>query len=95
VLASAGYPERSTSGDPISGLERIPPDVYVTHAATAATQDGAIVTAGGRVLSVTALGLDAAAARDRAYAAADMIEIPGRQLRRDIALNVAELGRAR
>ena len=95
VLASAGYPERSSSGDPITGFERLAPDVCVTHAATARAPDGSIVTAGGRVLSVTALGADGAAARDRAYAAADMIEFPGRQLRRDIALRVAELGRAR
>ena len=46
-----------------------------------------MVTAGGRVLNVTALGEDAAAARDAAYAAADMIEFDGRQLRRDIALH--------
>ena len=95
VLASAGYPESFSNGDPISGLELVPPDVYVTHAATARTEDGAIVTAGGRVLSITALGVDGADARARAYAAADMIEFPGRQLRRDIALKVAELGRAR
>jgi len=47
------------------------------------------VTAGGRVLAVTALGADAAAARAAAYAAADMIEFAGKQMRRDIALGVA------
>ncbi len=86
VLASAGYPESSSSGDPISGLERVSDGVQVTHAGTARSADGAIVTAGGRVLSVTALGADAAAARDCAYAAADMIQFDGKQLRRDIAL---------
>jgi phosphoribosylamine--glycine ligase len=60
--------------------------VHVTHAGTASTDDGEIVTAGGRVLSVTALGPDAAAGRAAAYAAADMIEFDGRQLRRDVAL---------
>jgi phosphoribosylamine--glycine ligase len=95
VMASAGYPEGSSSGDAISGLDRVPGDVFVTHAGTALGPDGRIVTAGGRVLSVTALGGDAATARDRAYAAADMIEFRGRQLRRDIALRVAELGHAR
>jgi phosphoribosylamine--glycine ligase len=84
VLASAGYPESSSSGDLISGLEALPGDVEVTHAGTA-RRDGELVTAGGRVLNVTGLGADAQAARDAAYAAADMIEFPGRQLRRDIA----------
>jgi phosphoribosylamine--glycine ligase len=84
VLASAGYPESSSSGDVISGLERLPREVEVTHAGTA-RHDGQIVTAGGRVLGVTALGEDADGARAAAYAAADMIEFRGRQLRRDIA----------
>jgi phosphoribosylamine--glycine ligase len=95
VMASRGYPGSSSSGDPITGLDRVPDDVFVTHAGTARAPDGTIVTAGGRVLNVTALGADAAAARDRAYAAADMIEFPGKQLRRDIALRVAEVGHAR
>ncbi len=85
VLASRGYPEASSSGDVIRGLERIPPDIYVTHAGTVRRDDGAIVTAGGRVLGVTALGPDADSARTAAYAAADMIEFDGKQLRRDIA----------
>jgi phosphoribosylamine---glycine ligase len=89
VLASRGYPETSSSGDPITGLDRVPNDVYVTHAATARAPDGEIVTAGGRVLSVTALGADASAARAAAYAAADMIDFPGKQLRRDVALRAA------
>jgi phosphoribosylamine--glycine ligase len=86
VLASAGYPASSSSGDVISGLEDVPDDVEVTHAGTARREDGAIVTAGGRVLNVTGLGSDVAAARDAAYAAADLITFEGRQLRRDIAL---------
>jgi phosphoribosylamine--glycine ligase len=86
VLASRGYPESSSSGAVISGLDRVPGDVIVTHAATARSPDGHILTAGGRVLSVTALGPDLAAARAGAYAAADMITFEGRQLRRDIAL---------
>jgi phosphoribosylamine--glycine ligase len=86
VLASAGYPQSSSSGDVISGLDDVPADVEVTHAGTAKSGD-AIVTAGGRVLNVTALGEDVPAARDAAYAAADMIEFDGRQLRRDIALH--------
>ena len=86
VLASRGYPESSSSGDVISGLDRVPDGVEVTHAGTAEA-GGAVVTAGGRVLNVTALGDDVGAARDAAYAAADMIEFDGRQLRRDIALH--------
>ena len=86
VLASRGYPESSSSGDVISGLDQVPADVEVLHAGTAES-GGAIVTAGGRVLNVTALGEDVRAARDAAYAAADMIEFDGRQLRRDIALH--------
>ena len=89
VLASDGYPESSSSGDRITGLDRIPDGVFVTHAATARSDDGAIVTAGGRVLNVTALATDVAAARAAAYAAADMIDFPGKQLRRDIALRAA------
>jgi phosphoribosylamine--glycine ligase len=89
VLASRGYPESSSEGDPIAGLDRIPADgVYVTHAGTARGENGSVLTAGGRVLNVTALGSDAAAARTAAYAAADMIEFDGKQLRRDIALRV-------
>jgi len=86
VLASRGYPARAIKGDVITGLDRVPDDVYVTHAGTGRREDGALVTAGGRVLSVTALGVDAADARRAAYAAADMIEFDGKQLRRDIAL---------
>ena len=84
VLASRGYPESASSGEPISGLERVPDGVDVYHAGTA-ERDGRIVTAGGRVLGVTALGDDRAAARAAAYAAADVIAFDGMQLRRDIA----------
>jgi phosphoribosylamine--glycine ligase len=86
VLASRGYPESASSGDVITGLDRIPPEIHVTHAGTARGPDGMLVTAGGRVLSVTALGEDAAAARSDAYAAAEMIDFAGKQVRRDVAL---------
>jgi phosphoribosylamine--glycine ligase len=86
VLASAGYPASRSDGDVITGLDRIPPGVFVTHAGTARSPTGELVTAGGRVLCVTTLGPGAAAARAAAYAAADMIHFDGRQLRRDIAL---------
>jgi phosphoribosylamine--glycine ligase len=69
-------------------LDAVPASVQVTHAGTARTDSGELVTAGGRVLSLTALGSDAAAARTAAYAAADMIQFEGKQLRRDIAEGV-------
>jgi phosphoribosylamine--glycine ligase len=87
VLAGGGYPESSSSGDVITGADR--DDVEVTHAGTA-LRDGELVTAGGRVLNVTALGAGPADARDAAYAAADQITFEGRQLRRDIALRAVE-----
>jgi phosphoribosylamine--glycine ligase len=86
VLASRGYPEGASSGDTITGLDEVPEGVYVTHAGTARSNDRSFVTAGGRVLSVTSLGADLAAARAAAYAAADKIDFPGKQLRRDVAL---------
>jgi phosphoribosylamine--glycine ligase len=90
VLASAGYPASSSKGDVIDGLDQVPEGIEVTHAGTARRGDGTIVTAGGRVLNVTALGEGAGAARDAAYAAAEMIRFNGRQLRGDIALRAVE-----
>ena len=86
VLASAGYPASSSSGDVISGLELAAArdGVEVTHAGTA-RRDGDVVTAGGRVLNVTGLGASAGEARDRAYAAAELISFDGMQMRGDIA----------
>ena len=85
VLASRGYPASSSKGDVIGGLDAVPVGVEVTHAGTAHDADGAVVTAGGRVLNVTALGADPAAARAAAYAGVDAIAFEGRQVRRDIA----------
>ena len=82
VMASRGYPASASSGDVITGLADVPAEVF--HAGTA-ERDGAVVTAGGRVLGVTALGDDRASARAAAYAAADMIEFDGAQRRSDIA----------
>jgi phosphoribosylamine---glycine ligase len=90
VLASGGYPESASEGDVISGLDAVAADVEVTHAGTGWGPGGEIVTAGGRVLNVTALGHGPGAARDAAYAAADLITFEGRQLRRDIALRAVE-----
>ena len=86
VVASAGYPGRVRLGDEIRGLDEAGrlPDVRVFHAGTKRRADGTVVTAGGRVLGVTALGDDIAQARDHAYAAARLIHFDGMQLRTDI-----------
>ena len=89
VLASAGYPESSSKGDVIHGLAEAAELAEITHAGTA-ERDGQIVTAGGRVLNVTALGPTPAAARDRAYDAASRISFDGMQVRTDIAARAAE-----
>jgi phosphoribosylamine--glycine ligase len=87
VLASRGYPESSSAGDVIKGLDAVQ-GVEVTHAGTA-RRDGSIVTAGGRVLNVTALGPDLEQARERAYRAVEAIHFDGAQYRRDIAAAAA------
>jgi phosphoribosylamine--glycine ligase len=89
VLASRGYPESASKGDPISGLDEAAELAEVLHAGTAAS-DGRIVTAGGRVLNVTALGATPGEARDRAYEAAKRIDFDGRQMRGDIAARAVE-----
>jgi phosphoribosylamine---glycine ligase len=90
VLASKGYPESSSKGDVIRGLEEASqvPDVEVLHAGTARA-NGDIVTAGGRVLNVTALGGSPTEARNRAYETANMISFDGMQIRTDIAERAA------
>jgi phosphoribosylamine--glycine ligase len=91
VLASRGYPESSSKGDVITGLDSIDGgDVEVFHAGTAENDDGQIVTAGGRVLNVTGLGATPLEARERAYSAAERIEFDGKQMRRDIAARAVE-----
>ena len=86
VMASAGYPESSSKGDLIVGTETLErePDVDVIHAGTAAP-DGRLVTAGGRVLAVTAVGADVADARAKAYEGVNSISFDGAQWRTDIA----------
>ena len=92
VLASAGYPETSSSGDVIVGTETIDreDDVDVIHAGTARDGDGRLVTAGGRVLAVTAVGSSVADARAKAYEGVASISFPGAQHRHDIAASVVE-----
>jgi phosphoribosylamine--glycine ligase len=89
VLASAGYPERSSAPVAVHGLDGVDPEVLVTHAGTALDASGQLITAGGRVLNLTALGADIASARRDAYAASDQVSFSGRQLRRDIAAEVS------
>ena len=89
VVAAAGYPAAPSAGDPISGLDEIGDDAYVLHAGTAKGEDGTLVSAGGRVLSVVALGDDLIQARDRAYAAVEQIDLDGSHHRTDIALRAA------
>lgn len=83
VVAAAGYPGTVRSGDPIGGLEQVTADALVFHAGTA-RKDGTLVSAGGRVLGVTALGISVDQARHKAYGAVDRIELAGKQVRRDI-----------
>jgi phosphoribosylamine--glycine ligase len=75
---------------PITGIEAAEacPGVTVYHAGTKRTSDGTLVTNGGRVLNVTALGSSFAEARERAYAACDLIEFEGMWMRRDIGARV-------
>jgi phosphoribosylamine--glycine ligase len=92
VLASEGYPDHPRTGDPIAGLDAAAglPGVRVFHAGTAPDPAGAgVVTSGGRVLGVTALGATLAEARDRAYAGVAAVSWPGMQHRDDIALEAA------
>ncbi|MEO5853601.1 MAG: phosphoribosylamine--glycine ligase [Nocardioides sp.] len=91
VMASGGYPVSSSAGDVIVGTETLDAedDVHVLHAGTALDAEGRLVTAGGRVLAVTAVGSDVADARAKAYEGVATIAFPGAQWRRDIA----DLGR--
>ena len=86
VLASGGYPESYKNGYPISGLDKAGalPDTVVFHAGTKIS-DGSVVTAGGRVLGVTAGGKDIAEAQERAYKAVSLISFTDMQYRKDIA----------
>ena len=89
IAASAGYPGKYVSGKLISGLESVPDGVEVFHAGTA-WKDGGIVTAGGRVLAVTASGADLHEALAKVYEAMAGISFEGMQYRRDIAWRALE-----
>jgi phosphoribosylamine--glycine ligase len=86
VLASAGYPGKVRRGDVIDGLDETAaiPDVKVFHAGTARNDISKLITAGGRVLGVTAVGPDLTSALDKAYTGVSKISFEGMQYRRDI-----------
>ena len=93
VLASQGYPAAPRTGDCLEGLDAAAgiEGVDVLHAGTASGADGEVLSAGGRVLAVTAYGADLAQARERAYDAIALVDLPGGHYRHDIAL-AAERG---
>ncbi|GIX21850.1 MAG: phosphoribosylamine--glycine ligase [Gammaproteobacteria bacterium] len=85
VMAAGGYPEAYRKGDPIEGLAEVETDdVKVFHAGTRLAEDGRVVTDGGRVLCITALGATVAEAQARAYRAVERIHWRDRHYRRDI-----------
>jgi phosphoribosylamine--glycine ligase len=88
VIASHNYPDTPRTGDPITGLDAVAdvPTAYVLHAGTAREANGTLVSAGGRVLSVVALGDSLSQARQRVYDAVERIELEGSHHRSDIAL---------
>ncbi|OBF92764.1 phosphoribosylamine--glycine ligase [Mycobacterium sp. 852002-51152_SCH6134967] len=86
VLAAENYPSRPRVGDVIAGAEVD----GVLHAGTSRREDGAVVSSGGRVLSIVGTGADLSAAREAAYQVIESIRLPGSHFRRDIALAAAE-----
>jgi phosphoribosylamine---glycine ligase len=88
VVAADGYPAAPRKGDPIAGVDKAAAldGVQVIHAGTALDAKGRLVSAGGRVLAVTGVGGSVGEARDRAYAAVDVIDLDGAHHRTDIAV---------
>ncbi len=85
VLASGGYPGAYETGREITGLDLVPPDIIVFHAGTRMSDRGSLVTAGGRVLGITALGDTIGDAVRRVYRGVDCVSFEGMHFRRDIA----------
>ncbi len=92
VLASGGYPLAYEKGYPIAGLERFAgkKDYFCFHAGTKFSDDGKIVTSGGRVLGITACGTDLREARQKAYEAAEWVSFTGKYMRHDIGKAIEE-----
>ena len=86
VLASGGYPDAYETGFPIDGLAELDSDVLVFQAGTRRRDDGALVTAGGRVLTVAAAGATLVEAREKAYRNVERIRFQGSHYRRDIGV---------
>jgi len=84
ILASGGYPGSYEKGKDIRGLDQAPDGVVVFHAGTKAGEDGRVLTNGGRVLGLSAMGADLAEAGRKAYAACEIIGFDGMHFRRDI-----------
>lgn len=93
VVAANNYPGTPRTGDPISGLDDAGavPGAWVLHAGTSHDAEGLVVSSGGRVLSVVGTGPDLAAARDLAYRAVDLVDLPGSHHRTDIARAASEV----
>ncbi|WP_049580716.1 phosphoribosylamine--glycine ligase [Streptomyces sp. SBT349] len=94
VIAAEGYPAAPRTGDPIEGLDEVAehdaPGAYVLHAGTRRDDEGRVVSAGGRVLSVTATGPGLAEARARAYRAVARVRLDGSHHRTDIAAGASD-----
>ena len=86
VLASAGYPGSYEKGKVITGIENVDKDIIVFHAGTS-IKDNNLVTSGGRVLNVCALGNSLEDVREKVYKAANIIDFEGKYYRKDIGLN--------
>nr|WP_058235963.1 phosphoribosylamine--glycine ligase [Devriesea agamarum] len=92
VLAADGYPGTPRTGDPITGLDRVPATgAHVLHAGTSCHQDGQLISAGGRVLCTVGTGVDLASARKVAYAGLREVSLPGAHFRTDIALAASQV----
>jgi phosphoribosylamine---glycine ligase len=91
VLAAEGYPEAPQVGLPIRGVREAEESGAIVFHAGTALRNGELVSAGGRALGVTGLGSSIAEARDKAYAAIELIDFPGAQYRRDVALRAVRV----
>jgi phosphoribosylamine---glycine ligase len=91
VVASQNYPDAPRTGDRIRGLKKVDQleGVHVIHAGTALDDEGKVVSAGGRVLAVVALGTDLVEARERAYDGVELVQLEGSQFRTDIGRKAA------
>jgi phosphoribosylamine--glycine ligase len=85
VMASGGYPGKYKTGFAITGLDEVDNDIMLFHAGTRVNPEGAVLTSGGRVLTVTATGKDLGEAREKVYRNITRIQFEGSYYRKDIA----------